>query len=688
METHQVVVIVGETGSGKTTQVVQYLDEAGWTRGGRVVCCALPRRVAVVGAAVRVAEEMGVTCGRECGYSVRFEDRTTAGTTRVRFVTDGLLVREMLRDPLLTRCSVVMVDEAHERGVQTDVLLGLLRKVLWRNRALRLIVSSATLDVALLQRFFAATTCCVLSVEGRGYPVDICYSAAPVPDYVEAAADVAWRLHCAEPLARGDTLVFLPGQDEIERAARLLRAQAREHGDHTLLVCPLYAALAPAAQQRALARAPPGRRKVVLSTTLAEASVTVPGVANVVDCGFARVRCHDGATGVDALVVAPISQAAAVQRAGRAGRTGPGRCYRLYCEADFAKLPVATVPEIQRVPLAPLVLQLKALGVGSLARFDFLTPPPAEALARALELCTALGALDSEGRLTTPLGTQMALLPLEPQLARAVIAAATTHGCSEELVKIAAVLSVRCVFADPSSSSATSSRAGGTAGEHNAMGQRTRQALADLARRQFAVSEGDHLTYLNVLNAYQRAASAGPAGAADAWCREHGLRADVLRAACGVQRQLRAHCRRAGIALVALSGTDATPVVKSLAAGLFANAAVRQADGSYRALGARCAALAVHPQSVLRDEAPEWVVYSELALTTRPYMRDVTAVTPQLLQAAAPQYFQLRTSAEAAAASSSATVRLAPSTTGCISCSDRLSDDDDDDGDGATAEYE
>ena len=523
-----------------------------------------------------------------------------------------------------------------------------------------------------------------MSVEGRQFPVDVFYTAEPVADYVEAAANACWEVHCAEPVSTGDILVFLPGREEIERCSRLLRARAQSNSNKTaipdLLVLPLYAGLPDKMQMRVFAPAPRGTRKAVLATTIAETSVTVEGVAVVVDCCFARQRCVDAATGIDALVTAPVSQAAAAQRAGRAGRTRAGRCLRLCREADFWALPRAPVPELQRAPLAPLVLQLAALGVSAPAPTDFVSPPPPAALQRARTLLTALGALDPvSGRLTEPLGAQLALLPVDPQLARTLVAAAH-NGCSEEVVQIAALMSVQHLFVgdatgdehddehkkrnnyddddgiadglQPSYSSSSSTAAG-------------RKAAGDRARRRFAVYEGDHVTYLNVFNAYLAA------GGSERWCREHGVRAAVMRKAVHVRRQLRAYCVRAGVPLVARRDpSDAQPLVRSIAAGFFANAAVRTPDGTYRPLQSAGSsdggssgtsgeiALFVHPDSVLCDVRPEWVVYTELVLTKRAYMRDVTAVTPQLLRDVAPHFFELRQSPEARAASEPSSTRL------------------------------
>lgn len=416
VETHATTVVVGETGSGKTTQVPQYLLEAGWCEGGRMVACTQPRRVAAMTVAQRVAEEVGCSLGQTVGYAIRFEDVQTQGVTALKFCTDGVLLREMMSDPLLSKYSVIMVDEAHERALPTDLLLGLLKKVQKRRPDLRLIISSATMQAQAIAGFFDASTTwrqpeprvgtvlrtpAVLSVEGRTHSVQVHYLEEPCSDYVRASVQTVVDIQMED--LPGDVLVFLTGQQECEAAVQLLEQEAsrlrRSRGlSLRLMPLALYAGLPGAAQLQAFEPTPRGYRKVVVATNIAETSVTIDGVVYVVDCMFAKQRFHNPLTGLEFLLAAPISKASATQRAGRAGRVRPGFCFRLGTEEDYQQLPETTVPEMQRSSLAGVVLQLKALGVDNLMAFEWLAPPPAEALVRALELLHALGAIGDDAR--------------------------------------------------------------------------------------------------------------------------------------------------------------------------------------------------------------------------------------------------------------------------------------------------
>ena len=399
-----VLIVVGETGSGKTTQIPQFLLDAGIAGKSGVVACTQPRRVAAVTVAQRVAQERGCELGGEVGYTVRFDDCTTPAT-RLKYCTDGMLLREALLDPLLRRYRAIILDEAHERTVATDVLLGLLKKArAARGGDFRIVVMSATLDAAGFRDYFPGSAAAY--VEGRQHPVQILYAAQPLEMYLDAAITAALQVHCDEPA--GDVLVFLTGQDEIESAETLIRERGEtlppDASRPELEVVPMYAALPPEAQMRAFAPAAPGTRKVVLSTNIAETSITIPGVRYVIDTGYVKARAYNARLGADCLEVVPVSQAQARQRSGRAGREAPGKCFRLYTEAAFSQLAPVTEPEIQRANLASVVLQLKALGVEDPLSFDFMAPPPAAAMLRALELLFALGALNPKGQLTDPLG--------------------------------------------------------------------------------------------------------------------------------------------------------------------------------------------------------------------------------------------------------------------------------------------
>ena len=414
---NQILIVIGETGSGKTTQITQYLSESGFTARGKIGCTQ-PRRVAAMSVAKRVAEEFGCRLGQEVGYTIRFED-CTSPETLIKYMTDGMLLRECLIDPDLQTYSCIMLDEAHERTIHTDVLFGLLKQAVQKRAELKLIVTSATLDaVKFSQYFFEAP---IFTIPGRTFPVEILYTREPETDYLDASLITVMQIHLNEP--PGDILLFLTGQEEIDTACEILYERMKSMGPDVpeLIILPVYSALPSEMQTRIFEPAPPGSRKVVIATNIAETSLTIDGIYYVVDPGFVKQKVYNSKTGMDSLVVTPISQAQAKQRAGRAGRTGPGKTYRLYTERAYRDEMLATpVPEIQRTNLASTVLQLKAMGINDLLNFDFMDAPPVESLIMALEQLHSLSALDDEGLLTR-LGRRMAEFPLEPSLSKMLI---------------------------------------------------------------------------------------------------------------------------------------------------------------------------------------------------------------------------------------------------------------------------
>lgn len=646
VEAHGVAVVLGATGCGKSTQLPQYLAEAGWAAGGRCVVCTQPRRVAVQTVAARVAEEAGCALGDAVGYAVRFEDVSTPGVTQLKFVTDGVLLRELAADPLLTRYSVVMVDEAHERSVATDTLLGLLKKVRRARPDLRVIVASATIQAERLAQFFdesgepprtplagAATAGepvpdprpAIISVEGRVHPVRLHYLEKPCGDFVRAAVEAVLEIHRTE--GAGDILVFLPGEAEIEDAVRMLADEARaerqrRQGGPQLVALPLYAMLPPAKQLDALRPPPRGVRKVVVSSNIAETSVTIEGVVYVVDSCFAKQKYYDPRRDVETLLTAPISKASATQRAGRAGRVRPGSCFRLCTETSFEQLPEAAIPEMQRSSLTSVVLTLKSLGVDNIMGFDWLAPPPADMMVRALEHLYALGALDMDAKLTSPLGASMAELPLEPPMAKALLVSGEL-GCGEEMLTVAAALQVQSLWV-PS---------------------RGQTRALDEARARFAVAEGDHVTALNVYCAFEEHRRAR------GWCEKHMLSHRALTRVADVRQQLLRHLARVGVQ-VKSAGRDTEPVRRALCAGYFANAARLAphggggaADGAeYRTVRGGVS-LRMHPSSVLLRARPACVLFGQAVRAEggrHDQMRDVAAVEPEWLTAAAPGFFETR----------------------------------------------
>uniref|UniRef100_A0A8C3WHJ2 Probable ATP-dependent RNA helicase DHX35 n=1 Tax=Catagonus wagneri TaxID=51154 RepID=A0A8C3WHJ2_9CETA len=596
IENYQTVVIVGETGCGKSTQIPQYLAEAGWTAEGRVVGVTQPRRVAAVTVAGRVAEERGAVLGHEVGYCIRFDDCTDPLATRIKFLTDGMLVREMMIDPLLTKYSAIMLDEAHERTLYTDIAIGLLKKIQKKRGDLRLIVASATLDAEKFRDFFnqndtsdpTRDTCVILTVEGRTFPVDIFYLQSPVPDYIKSTVETVMKIHQTE--GDGDILAFLTGQEEVETIVSMLIEQARALGrtgmKRHLRVLPMYAGLPSFEQMKVFERVSRSVRKVIVATNVAETSITISGIVYVIDCGFVKLRAYNPRTAIECLVVVPVSQASANQRAGRAGRSRSGKCYRLYTEEAFDQLPQSTVPEMQRSNLAPVILQLKALGIDNVLRFHFMSPPPAQSMVQALELLYALGGLDKDCRLTEPLGMRIAEFPLNPMYAKMLLESGN-FGCSQEILSIAAMMQIQNVFVVPSN----------------------QKSQAIRVHRKFAVEEGDHLTMLNVYEAFIKHNKNSQ------WCQEHFLNYKGLVRAATVREQLKKLLVKFQVPKKSSEG-DPDPVLRCIVSGFFANAARFHSTGVYR------------------------VIYNEVIQTSKYYMRDVTAIESAWLLELAPHFYQ------------------------------------------------
>lgn len=475
IEDHQVLIVEGETGSGKTTQIPQYLYEAGYTRNKLKIGCTQPRRVAAMSVAARVAEEMGVKLGNEVGYSIRFEDCTSERTV-VKYMTDGMLLREFLGEPDLEGYACLIIDEAHERTLHTDILFGLVKDIARFRSDLKLIISSATLDAAKFSEFFDDAP--IFKIPGRRFPVDIYYTKAPEADYIDAAVVTVLQIHITQPL--GDILVFLTGQEEIEACQELLTERTRKLGSKIkeLVILPIYANLPSDMQAKIFEPTPPGGRKVILATNIAETSLTIDGIIYVIDPGFCKENSYNARTGMDSLIVTPISQASAKQRSGRAGRVAAGKCFRLYTAWAYEhELEENTVPEIQRVNLGNVVLMLKSLGIHDLLNFDFLDPPPHQSLIIALEQLYALGALNHLGELTK-LGRRMAEFPVDPMMAKMILAS-EKYRCSDEILSVSAMLSVNsAIFYRP----------------------KDKALHADNARKNFHDPAGDHLTLLAVYN--------------------------------------------------------------------------------------------------------------------------------------------------------------------------------------------
>ncbi|KAH7887416.1 P-loop containing nucleoside triphosphate hydrolase protein [Phlebopus sp. FC_14] len=617
---NDVTILLGETGSGKTTQVPQYILDAG-IAGYGMVAVTQPRRVAATSLAARVAAEQNVSVGGLVGYSVRF-DEACSNETRIKYVSDGMLVRELLSDPLLSRYSVIILDEAHERTLRTDFLIANLKTIQAKRNSdasgkgkrpasdlnpLKIIVMSATLDAEKFSRFYNGAR--ILYIKGRQHPVQTFHTATSQTDYVDSALRTFFQIHVDKP--PGDVLVFLPGQEDIESLEKSIKMYARRLPEErmSVLICPMYASLPPSQQARIFSPTPPTTRKCILATNIAETSITIPGIKYVIDTGKCKEKRYlskDTGGGFDTLLTRDITKSSAMQRTGRAGREGPGLCFRLYTEEAFNNLAVSAEPEIRRCSLTQSVLQLKCLGQ-DLEAVEFMDPPDFNSVVSALKTLWLLGALDNSKTLTA-LGRQMAAFPTEPYLAR-IILTSKKHGCTLEVVDIVSLLSSSSkLFLDISDQ---------------------RDAIAE-ARRKFRHPSGDHLTMLNALRAYQEVAASESKGGRKEWCRQHFINERTFTEALKIRDQLRVTCHRVGLDWRASRADNEEPVLRCFTAGLAQQSALLQPDGSYKQTMGQ-SVVKIHPGSTLCDKKVPAIIFDELIYTSQIYARGVSSVPKSFL---------------------------------------------------------
>ncbi|OWM76194.1 probable pre-mRNA-splicing factor ATP-dependent RNA helicase DEAH4 [Punica granatum] len=613
VEQNPVVVIIGETGSGKSTQLSQILHRRGYTKSG-VVAVTQPRRVAAVSVARRVAQELDVNLGDEVGYAIRFEDRTS-GRTRIKYLTDGVLLRESLSNPELSEYSVIILDEAHERSLNTDILLGLMKRLVkLRPSNLRVLITSATLDGNKVSNFFS--NCPMLTVPGKLYPVEILYSKERPTSYIESSLKTAIDIHVRQP--EGDVLIFMTGQDDIEKLVSKLedKIQTLEEGScMDAIVLPLHGSLPPEMQVRVFSPPPPNCRRFIVATNIAETSLTVDGVVYVIDSGYVKQRQYNPTSGMYSLDVVQISKVQADQRAGRAGRTRPGKCYRLYPSKIYQdEFLDATIPEIQRSSLAGSVLYLKSMDLPDIdiLKFDFLDRPSSDSLEDALKQLYLIDAIDEEGSITS-IGRVMAELPLEPSLSRTLLEA-NDYGCLSQALTIAAMLSAETSLL-PGRSKNT---------------EKKRKPPPDLPD---GSGLGDHIQLLQIYEYWHEM------DYDIGWCKENDLQVRGMRFVRDVRKQLSQIMQKIarGSLDVRLNESererrrDYKNLRNALCAGYAGQLAERMSlHNGYRTMGFKSQLVQVHPSSVLGTDDqgmfPEFVVYHELISTSRPYMRNVCAI--------------------------------------------------------------
>lgn len=627
VDNNQVIILQGETGSGKTTQVPQFLLEDLYYKHlntEKKICIGVtqPRRVAAMSVAKRVAEELDVMLGEEVGYSVRF-DELHSNKTLVKYLTDGMLLREAISDPLLRKYTYIILDECHERTLSTDILFGLMKEILPKRPDLKLIVMSATMDTTKFREYFDNAP--LLDVPGRLFSVEILYSQQPEEDYFETAINTAVNIHTTEK--EGDILLFLTGEEEIETAClrikeEIIELMRKNSKIGYVNVVPLYSTLPPAQQQKIFEPAPgknskgtPGR-KIICATNIAETSLTIDGIVYVIDPGFAKQKIYNPRIRMESLLVSAISRASAKQRAGRAGRTRPGKCYRLYTEKSFLELQENTYPEILRSNLSSVVLTLKKLGIEDLVHFDFMDPPAPETMMRALEMLNFLGAMDDEGELTE-LGSIMAQIPLEPELTKTLLSS-EKYNCMNEILSMVSMLSMPNCFIRP----------------------RENAEYATEAKNKFKHYGGDHYTLLIVYNTYKLNDSSAE------WCRENFINHRTLKAADDVRNQLVKILNKLGVKTpqsnsfnVEFKPKRIENITKSLVSGFFGQVAHLEPQGYYITVKDHNPVF-VHPSSVIEGK-PSWLIYHEFVLTNKNYIRIVCRVDPQFLLEIASMYYDL-----------------------------------------------
>ncbi|QPH42910.1 ATP-dependent RNA helicase HrpA [Pseudomonas fulva] len=607
---HQVLVIAGETGSGKTTQLPKICLELGRGSHG-LIAHTQPRRIAARSVAARVAEELGTPLGGLVGYQVRFEDQSDANTL-VKLMTDGILLAETQHDRFLERYDTIIVDEAHERSLNIDFLLGYLKTLLHRRPELKLIITSATIDLERFSKHFDNAP--IIEVSGRTFPVETWYrpltseqdeEGNPIEDdltvdqAILATLDELAQHERGQGKGPGDVLIFLPGEREIRDAAEILRKAQLRHTE----ILPLYARLSPAEQQRIFQ--PHAGRRVVLATNVAETSLTVPGIRYVIDTGTARISRYSYRAKVQRLPIEAVSQASANQRKGRCGRVEPGICVRLYSEEDFNSRPAFTDPEILRTNLAAVILQMLHLRLGAIDAFPFIEPPDGKAISDGFNLLQELSAVNRENQLT-PVGRQLARLPIDPRLGRMLLEGARL-GSLQEVLIVTSALSVQDPRERPPE----------------------RQQAADQAHAQWKDVDSDFAALVNLWQGFEEQRQALTANPLRNWCRKQFLNYLRLREWRDAHRQLALICRELQLT-VNKEPCDYPKLHKAVLSGLLSQIGHKTEDGDYQ--GARQRRFWVHPSSGIGRKRPQWVMAAELVETTKLYARVVARIEPDWIE--------------------------------------------------------
>ncbi|XP_065210257.1 ATP-dependent RNA helicase DHX33-like [Planococcus citri] len=604
---HDTVIILGETGCGKTTQLPQYILESSLNNGGGIVVTQ-PRRIAAISIANRVAEEINEQCGQRVGYKIRFYNNTGPRTV-LTYATDGTLLREAVNDELLAKYNVVILDEAHERTVTTDILFGIVKSAQKSRKQknmkpLKIVIMSAALNVDHFHSYFDNAP--VLHIEGRNYQVEIYFTKEDIDDYYFTCLTSVFNIHTEAP-PNEDILVFLTGQEEIEKMVKDIKLISKnpECTGPPISVYSLYASSDAKNHTDVFQPSAKGTRKIIVSTNIAETSVTIPGIKYVIDSGKVKMKFHNPVTGVDILKVVNISHEQALQRTGRAGRESNGVCYRAYSSDQYEKLSKSVIPEIRRCNLSAVTLNLLAMGKNP-RTFDFIDKPDEAIIVEAMQDLNDLGAVVKQEipRLTT-CGEKMAELPLDPKYSKILISA-VEFNCLDEILDIIAMLSTDNIFISSSNEDVFETR------------------------KKFYSSMGDHITLFNIYKAFNTTKCKKE------WCKENYLNFRALEFAQNVKKQLTTYCSIFRFQITSC-GNDLDSVRKCLITGLFKNVAVLQSDKTYVTVVSKQRAI-IHPSSSLHRTLPYCVLFSELIESNDLYMKNVTMINSEWLPQCVPNY--------------------------------------------------
>lgn len=612
IDKNQIIVLKGETGSGKTTQIPQFLLEK-----FKCIACTQPRRVAAMSVARRVAEEMDVKLGEEVGYSIRFEDNCSEKTI-LRYMTDGMLLKEAMSDNLLRRYDLIVLDECHERTLATEIIFGFLKEILQNKRKdLKVVVMSATIDINKFVEYFNNAP--VLEVSGRLFDVEINYLKETCEDYIEEAISTAVRIHENED--EGDILIFLTGEEEIENTCQRLREEINEEEFGNVNIIPLYSTLPPYLQQKIFDDPPsknkkgrPGR-KIIVSTNIAETSITIDGVVYVIDSGYSKQKVYNPRLRMESLLVSPISKANAKQRAGRAGRTREGKCFRLFTKETYKELEKTSFPEILRSNMTSVILSLLKLNIQDIVHFDFMDPPAPETMMRSLQFLIDMEAIDNEGNLTEE-GSKIANIPLDPELAK-VLLSSHKFNTVNEILTIVSMLSVPNVFLRP----------------------RNMQYSADDSKKKFSHPSGDHISTLIVYNTFKSKKES------ESFCKQNFLNYKNLKNADNIRNQLDKMLVNQGVITsdntypIEFSDKKVEKILKTMLTGCFSQVCCLELAGYYLTVKENQMVL-MHPSCSLSYK-PNWVLYHDFVCTGKNYIRTLSKIQPEYLLEVAPKYYDI-----------------------------------------------